>query len=122
MNSPRQIATYGELVRSAEAEERGSGSPDTSEKVICPVCKSDYIKEAAGIFSCPCGMRVDTQQDKMTIDYFRQRLAEVRICVLLWKFSMLDDVHLSSVWLYRIYCFSGVGTSFRKGLQFVPRL
>eukprot|EP00958_Prasinococcus_capsulatus_P020733 scaffold2740_cov418-Prasinococcus_capsulatus_cf.AAC.29 len=65
-------------IYSALADEGANAAGHSSERVICPVCKSNFVTETSGLFRCVCGMEVDRQQDSISLMYFRQRLGEVR--------------------------------------------
>ncbi|XP_078182072.1 uncharacterized protein LOC144575708 isoform X1 [Carex rostrata] len=49
-------------------------------KVWCPVCKKGGLKEAHNLIYCTCcNMRLDIGDDKVNLEFLRERLAEVHM-------------------------------------------
>ncbi|KAL5017116.1 hypothetical protein ScPMuIL_006705 [Solemya velum] len=43
-------------------------------EVICPVCQKNPMMQNKSVVFCKCGMRVDTEQDCLTLTYIKQTL------------------------------------------------
>lgn len=48
----------------------------STNDVICPICQKNILHQNRHIIFCACGMRLDTAQDGITLDYLRQQLED----------------------------------------------
>lgn len=47
-----------------------------TEEVICPVCQKSQLLQNKGVIFCPCGMRVNTEQDCITLANVKSSLED----------------------------------------------
>ncbi|XP_062504897.1 RPA-interacting protein A-like isoform X2 [Corticium candelabrum] len=47
----------------------------SSSAIACPLCKS-FLKQCHGLIHCDCGLRINTDQDCISLDYVRIQLEE----------------------------------------------
>lgn len=64
-------AQLEEYSRHSNVVEALGGSDVT---VLCPMCKKDYILLCGDVFLCKCGLRLDTENDGLTLDHLRSCL------------------------------------------------
>lgn len=49
-----------------------------NDKVWCPICKQGELREAYHLIYCSsCGLRLDLENDKVNLDFLKERLGEV---------------------------------------------
>lgn len=48
----------------------------STDEVICPVCQKNQLLQNKGVIFCPCGVRVNTEQDCITLSYVKTSLEE----------------------------------------------
>ncbi|XP_071945816.1 RPA-interacting protein B-like [Antedon mediterranea] len=48
----------------------------TKEVVTCPICKRNGLMENKGVIFCACGLRIQTEQDCLTLSNVRQQLGD----------------------------------------------
>lgn len=46
------------------------------DNVVCPICLKNILMQDQQIIFCSCGIRIDTEQDGITLDYVRRQLTE----------------------------------------------
>ena len=64
---------FGQAPKAAKA----AAAREEEEPTLCPVCKKDWLLVADGgrVFFCRCGLRLDVQNDGLSLGVLRQQLA-----------------------------------------------
>ncbi|KQK06228.1 hypothetical protein BRADI_2g25240v3 [Brachypodium distachyon] len=75
-------------------------------KLWCPVCKQGELRETNNLIRCSlCKLRLDLGEDKINLDFLRERLANVHMehldrgCKLPPKFCLQDMFGLSALYI-----------------------
>jgi len=75
-------------------------------KLWCPVCKQGELREARNLIHCTlCEMRLDLGEDKVNLDFLRERLANAHVehldrgCTLSPKFCLQTMFGLSALYI-----------------------
>ena len=48
----------------------------TKQQVTCPICLKNTLLENKGVIFCKCGVRINTEQDGVTLDFVQHQLEE----------------------------------------------
>ncbi|XP_037470617.1 RPA-interacting protein-like isoform X1 [Triticum dicoccoides] len=77
-----------------------------SAKVWCPVCKQGELRETHNLIHCTlCKIRLDLEEDKVNLDFLRERLAKVHMehldrgCTLSPKFCLHEMFGLNALYI-----------------------
>jgi hypothetical protein len=68
------LAEYEAKTRFDDAALCASISQMSTDELICPVCQKNPLFVNKGIVFCSCGLRIDTEQDAITVDMIRANL------------------------------------------------
>ncbi|XP_054711901.1 RPA-interacting protein A-like [Uloborus diversus] len=73
-----------------------------NEEVICPLCKKSILHQNHSVIFCGCGLRIDTQQDGLTLMHFKKELLEGinshdRSCDVYPDFSLLQYCDITNL-------------------------
>ncbi|XP_072163310.1 RPA-interacting protein B-like [Diadema setosum] len=68
------LAEYEASLRLEEAQFQAAVSHFHSDAVMCPVCKRNELLLNQGIVFCVCGLRIDTEQDCLSLKNIQETL------------------------------------------------
>ncbi|ONK73202.1 uncharacterized protein A4U43_C04F28350 [Asparagus officinalis] len=82
-----------------------------NDKVWCPICKQGELREAYHFIYCTsCNLRLDLENDKVNLDFLRDRLGEVHVehlergCKVMPKFCMETVFDLTALYIQCKIC------------------
>ncbi|XP_025089268.1 RPA-interacting protein-like isoform X3 [Pomacea canaliculata] len=96
----KEYEVYAESLRAEEAalcsaiEQLGRG------EIICPLCEKHSLLENKGVIFCKCGLRIDTEQDSIGLEFVRQQLqsaGDLHHCETHPQFSVVEDYGCSNL-------------------------
>ncbi|XP_022109654.1 RPA-interacting protein B-like [Acanthaster planci] len=68
------IAEYEASLHLAEASLSATVEQLNTDELLCPICKRNPLMLNKGVIFCACGMRINTEQDCITLANVRQQL------------------------------------------------
>jgi hypothetical protein len=68
------LAQYEEDIRFNEEALCDSVQSLHTDDIICPICHKDYLHQNKHIIFCSCGVRLDTANDGISLNYMRRQL------------------------------------------------
>lgn len=79
-NKKEQKQTFSLLTSRGEKFRSPGTKVGKNDKVWCPICKQGELLEAYHLIYCTsCGLRLDLENDKVNLDFLKERLGEVHI-------------------------------------------
>ncbi|XP_072048255.1 RPA-interacting protein-like [Amphiura filiformis] len=69
------LAEYEASINLEEASLCAAVDNLTTDDVICPICRKNPLMLNKGVIFCACGIRLNTEQDSITLGYIREVLS-----------------------------------------------